>query len=119
MTNTNLLVDTIIAGMKEKKARDITIVDLSDIPDTICQAFVICTGGSPSQVQAIAHSVGDKAHEGAGAKPTAVDGLRNAQWVAMDYADVIVHVFLPDVRGYYDIEHLWADAALTELPNED
>lgn len=119
MTNTTLLVDKIIAGMREKKARDITVVDLSAIADTICRAFVICTGGSPSQVQAIAHSVGDAAHEGAGAKPTAVDGLRNAQWVAMDYSDVIVHILLPDERAYYDIEHLWADAALTELPNED
>lgn len=119
MSNTEALLDQIIAGIQEKKGQDIAVVDLTAIADTICQYFVICTGGSPSQVQAIAESVGDMAREKAGAKPTAVDGLRNAQWVAMDYSDVIVHIFLPDARQYYDIEHLWEDATLTELANID
>jgi ribosome-associated protein len=52
-------------------------------------------------------------------KPSAVAGLDNAQWVAMDYGDVLVHIFLPDVREFYDLEHLWADAALTRIPDID
>ena len=52
-------------------------------------------------------------------KPYFIDGLRNSQWVAMDYGDILVHIFLPDVRKFYDIEHLWADATLTEIPDID
>jgi ribosome-associated protein len=52
-------------------------------------------------------------------KPTAVVGLENAQWVAMDYTDVMVHIFLPDVREYYDLEHLWEDAEVTQIPDLD
>lgn len=120
MTNKNeLLVDQIIAGIQEKKGLDITVVDLRDITDTECQYFIICTGNSPSHVQAVAQSAAEFARDKAGQRPLAVDGMRNAQWVAMDYSDVIVHVFLPEARTFYDIEHLWADASLTELPNID
>ena len=115
----NILLEAIVAGLQEKKGRDIVVVDLTGIPDTICQHFVICTGGSPSQVDALAHSVGDVCRVKADAKPLAVDGLRHAEWVAMDYADVIVHIFLPEPRAYYDIEHLWADADLRLIPNLD
>ncbi len=54
-----------------------------------------------------------------GEKPIKVAGLNNAQWVAMDYADVLVHIFLPDVREYYDLEHLWEDADITNIPDID
>ena len=116
---TEQLVRYIQAGIEEKKGRDIVIADFEKLDDTICKAFVICTGNSPSHLQALAESIGEAARKGMGAKPTAVDGLRNAQWVAMDYVDVIVHVFLPDMRDFYDLEHLWADAELTEIPNLD
>lgn len=108
----------IIEGIQEKKGRDIVVADLSGIPDTIAQQFIICQGGSPAQVQAIAQSIGESARK-VNVKPTAVDGLQNAQWVAMDYTDIIVHIFLPEPRGYYDLEHLWADAELREIPNLD
>ena len=80
---------------------------------------MICTGNSPSQVQAVAQSIGEFARDKAGWRPTAVDGMRNAEWVAMDYSDVIVHVMLPDARDFYNIEHLWADAKLTEIADLD
>lgn len=117
-TETKLLARKIIEGIQEKKGRDIVVADLSGIPDTITKQFIICQGGSPSQVQAIAQSVGEFARK-VNTKPTAVDGLQNAQWVAMDYTDIIVHIFLPEPRAYYDLEHLWADAELTEIPNMD
>lgn len=113
------LVEAIVAGLQEKKGRDIVVCDLTGIPDAVCRYFVICSGGSPLQIQALAHSVGDTCREKAGAKPLAVDGLRGAAWVAMDYADVIVHIFLPELRAFYDIEHLWADAGLCRIPNLD
>ena len=114
---THTLVDSIVDGLQDKKAHNIVIVDLSGIDDTICTYFVIAHGVSPSQVQALAMSVGEKAREISGARPSAVDGMRAGIWVAMDYAEVIVHIFLPEERAFYDIEHLWADAELTAIPD--
>ena len=113
------LVEAIVAGLQEKKGRDIVVADLTEITDAVCRYFVICSGGSPQQVQALAHSVGETCRTQVDAKPLAVDGLRNAEWVAMDYADVIVHIFLPELREFYDLEHLWADAEITEVPDLD
>ena len=113
------LVDTIIKGIQEKKGTQIVTVDLKGIEGTICQYFIICQGNSPSQVEAITESVGEFARKELQEKPTAVAGLENAQWVAMDFTDVMVHIFLPDVRAYYDLEHLWDDASLTNIPDLD
>ena len=119
MDNTDLLIDKIVKGMQDKKAHDIVVVDLSPIEDTICKAFVICTGNSPSHIQALSDSVAETARREAGSKPMAIDGLRQSQWVAMDYADIIVHIFLAEARDFYDLEHLWADAHLTEIADLD
>ena len=119
MEHTSQLVNTITKGIQEKKGADIVVADLQGIDGSICNYFVICQGSSPVQVEAITESVGDFARKELGEKPTRVAGLENAQWVAMDYGDVLVHIFLPDVRSYYDLEHLWDDAALTHIPNLD
>ena len=119
MSNTEQIIDKVIKGIQDKKGRDITVVDLTTIEDTICKAFVICTAGSPTQVHAVAESVGDVVRVEAHTKPSAVAGLRNAQWVAMDYGDVMVHIFLPDTREFYDLDHLWGDATVTEIANLD
>ena len=119
MEQTKQLVKTITEGIQEKKGSDIVVADLSKIEGTICKYFIICQGNSPTQVEAIAESVGDFARERLKEKPTHVVGLENAQWVAMDYTDVLVHIFLPDVLEYYDLEHLWDDAKLTYIPNLD
>ena len=119
MEQTKLLVESITKGIQEKKGTGIVVADLSEIDGTICHYFVICQGGSPSQVEAIADSVGEFARKDVGEKPVRVVGLENAQWVAMDYTDVLVHIFLPDVREYYDLEHLWHDAKLTYIPDLD
>lgn len=118
MSETNDLVKAIIEGIREKKGQHIVVADLHSIPETICNSFVICHGNSPAQVGAIVDSVWECAHKQAGVKPIAIDGLANANWVAMDYADVVVHVFLPDVRQFYNLETLWADARLTTLPDD-
>lgn len=117
--NQNLLTNTIIEALQDKKGRQIVVVDLSSIPDAACQKFIICTGSSPSQVQALAENVADETRNRLRIRPLAVDGTRHAFWVAMDYAEVIVHILLPEERAFYDIEHLWADADTTEIPNLD
>lgn len=119
MEQTRQLVETIVKGIQEKKGQNIVVADLSNIEGSICKYFVISQGNSPAQVEAITESVGDFARKELSEKPTAVAGLENAQWVAMDFADVLVHIFLPDVREFYDLEHLWADAQLTQVPDLD
>lgn len=116
---TEKLIDCIQAGIEDKKGRDIVIVDMSEITDAICQAFIICTGNSPSHLQALTDSIENSAREKLSVRPTAIDGLRGGLWVAMDFGDVIAHIFLAEAREFYDLEHLWADAVLTEIPNLD
>ena len=111
------LLDTIVKGIQEKKGQDITIIDLRGIDGAIAQYFVICQGNTPTQVEAITDSVEEIVRVDAGEKPVRVVGRENAYWVAMDYTDVMVHIFVPDMRSYYNIENLWQDATITEIPD--
>lgn len=119
MNDTKELVKRITEGIQEKKGKQIVIADLTNIEDTISNYFIICQGNSPSQVMAIVDSVKEYVRKTTRNKAIAVDGLRNAQWVAMDYSDVLVHVFLPETRHHYNLETLWADAHLTQIPDLD
>lgn len=113
------VIKQIIEGIQDKKGKETVVVDMLGLGNSVCDYFVICQGNSPTQVSAIADSIEDTVRTNCGKKPYAVDGLRNSQWVAMDYGDILVHIFQPDVRKFYDIEHLWADAKLTEIPDLD
>ena len=113
METKNKLVEAIVKGIQEKKGQDITIADLRELDGSIANYFVICQGNSPSQVEAIADSVEETARIEAGDKPIHVQGLPQAYWVAMDYGDVLVHIFIPEARDFYNLENLWQDAATT------
>ena len=113
MNSTPEIVNTIVQGMQEKKAFDVTIVDLRKIDTAPAEYFVLCNAGSPQQVEAVAGSVSDETRKALNA------GLDNAQWVAMDYGTVIVHIFLPEMREFYALESLWEDAEIKEIPNQD
>ncbi len=117
MTTVKQLVEVITQGIQEKKGQEIVIVDMQGIEGAICNYFVICTGNSPTQVSAIMDSVEDMARDKAGEKPIRVVGEQQAQWIAMDYVDVMVHIFLPETREYYNIERLWEDAKVDAIPN--
>lgn len=119
MSTTTQLVETIKEGIQEKKGNNIVIANLSEIDGSIANYFIICQGNSPTQVEAIAESVGDICRERLGEKPVNVAGLGNNQWIAMDYVDVLVHIFQPETRLYYDLEHLWEDANLSIVPDVD
>lgn len=119
MTEATNLVKSITKGIQEKKGQHIVIADLRHIDGAIANYFVICQGNSPTQVEAIAESVGDICRKEAGEKPVNVNGLGNNQWVAIDYVDVLVHIFMPETREFYDLENLWEDTKLTELPDVD
>ena len=119
MEQTKKLVESIVKGIQEKKGTNIVVADLRGIDGTICVYFVICQGNSPTQIDAIADSVEEVARVEAGEKPVKIDGLANAEWVAMDYTDVLVHIFLPELRQYYSLEDLWSDATITCVPDAD
>ncbi|WP_108821275.1 ribosome silencing factor [Dysgonomonas sp. Marseille-P4361] len=113
------LVNDIVVACQEKKAKDIVIVDMTDLPGSICQYFVICEGSSPIQVSAISDEIIDFLKKKKKERPISVDGLKEARWVGIDYGTVIVHVFVPELREFYNIEHLWADAKLESIPDID
>lgn len=117
MTETKQIVDKIVEGIEEKKGKNIAVVDLTKLHDAPCSYFVICEGDSTVHVNAVSLSIKDWVRDQIKVKPYAVDGLDNCQWVAMDYGAIIVHVFLPPVRAFYDIEHLWLDANIIKIEN--
>ncbi|GAB6960185.1 ribosome silencing factor [Prevotella aurantiaca JCM 15754] len=119
MNTEKKFIESIVEGIQEKKGHGIVIADLSEIDGAICKYFVICHGNSPQQVEAIAGSVSDYIREHHGVKPISCVGLGTNQWVAIDYADVLVHIFIPETREYYDLEHLWEDAVLTQIEDID
>lgn len=119
MTTAKQLVAAITRGIQEKKGTNIVIADLSGLDGAIAENFVITQGNSPTQVEAIAEAISDAVRADVGEKAVGVVGLGTNQWVAIDFVDVMVHIFLPEVREFYDLEHLWEDAKLTYLPDID
>lgn len=119
MKDVKSLVNTIIAACQEKKAKNIVTVDMTELPGSICQYFVICEGSTPTQVSAISEEVVEFVKKRKNERPISTDGMREARWVGIDYGTVIVHVFIPELREFYDIEHLWADAGLEQIPDLD
>lgn len=117
MKEAKSIVNSIVAACQEKKARNIVIVDMTELPGTICQYFVICEGNTPTQVSAISDEIVDYLKKNKKERPISIDGLREARWVGIDYGTVIVHVFLPELREFYNIENLWADAKLESIPD--
>lgn len=119
MTENETLVQAIIEGIQEKKGHDIVHVDMHQIETAATGDFVICTGNSTMQVDAVADSVRDYVEKKLGTRPFNYDGYQNSQWIVIDYGTVYVHVFLPDFRVRYNLEELWADAKLTRVPDLD
>lgn len=118
MDTTTQLKDAIIEGIRRKKGHGLVDLDLTSLHATECDHFIICHGNSTTQVEAIARSVEETTKELVGEDALHIDGYRNAQWILLDYSDIMVHVFQKDIRNFYDIESLWADAHITEY-NED
>ena len=114
-SNVDLLITTVLNGIEDVKGKNISILDLREIENTVCDYFIICEGTSNTQVNAIVNSVQKKVSKETQEKPWHVEGSDNAEWVLMDYVDVVVHVFQKHIREYYDIESLWGDAKLTVI----
>jgi ribosome-associated protein len=111
--SSEVLCDSIINGMQEKKGFDIIKMDLRKIQGAITDFFVICSGSSDTQIDAIAGSVDDEVFKSTKESPWHKEGIQNKEWILLDYVDVVVHVFKKDRREFYDIESLWGDADCT------
>lgn len=119
MSEEKKIVDSIVSACQERKAKNIVTVNMSSLPGSICKYFVICEGNTPTQVSAIADEVVISLKKNLQERPITIDGMREARWVGIDYGTVIVHIFIPELREFYDIEHLWEDAELEYIPNLD
>ena len=116
INNDNLLAN-IIKGIEEVKGNNIDILDLREIDNASCDYFVICNGNSNTQVNAIVNSIQKTVSKSIKDKPWHVEGSDNAEWVLMDYVNIVVHVFQKHIREYYNIESLWGDAKITTIHN--
>lgn len=114
-TNADQLITTIVGGIEEVKGKEITILDLREIENTVCDYFIVCEGTSNTQVNAIVNSIQKQVSKTLKDKPWHIEGTENAEWVLMDYVNVVVHVFQKHIREYYDIESLWGDAKITQI----
>jgi len=103
-----------VAAAADKKALDLTVLDLRK-GLAFTDYFVICTGATTRQVQAIADAIRDALHKD-GTKPALVEGVNRGEWVLIDYFDFVVHIFTPATREYYGLERLWGDAERIEIP---
>ncbi len=117
--NDKILVDTIVEGIQEIKGKDITILNLKEIENSVCDYFIVCSGDSNTQVDGIASSVVKHTRKEIKEKPWHNEGSTNSEWILLDYVSVVVHIFYRETREFYNIEGLWADAKRTDIPNLD
>lgn len=111
--------ELVIDAIQDRKGKEITIIDLSSIGSAPAGKFILCQGTSTQQVASIADHVRDSLLEKARIKPYNYDGYRSAQWIVIDYGDTFVHVFTREARTLYNLEELWSDATITNIPDLD
>ena len=109
------LISNIVDGIENVKGLDVSILDLRDIENTVCMYFVVCTGSSNTHVSAIVSAIKKTVSKELKEKPFQTEGNENAEWVLIDYINVVVHVFKKQIREYYNIEELWGDAKTTKV----
>lgn len=103
-----------VRAAESKKATDIRVLDLRDVT-SFADFFVICSGASSRQIQAISEQIGLDLRE-RGEYPLSVEGYDHAEWILADYGDFLIHIFSPAARGFYDLERLWRHAKEVKIP---
>ncbi|SEI42458.1 ribosome-associated protein [Dyadobacter sp. SG02] len=109
------LTELVVKGMTEKKGLDIAILDLRKVKNSITDFFVICSGNSDTQIDALANSIEDEVYKISKTEPWQKEGKANGEWILIDYVDVVAHIFNKERRKHYDLEELWGDAEVTYL----
>ncbi len=112
------LSKVVALGMLEKKGEDIVILDLRTIPQSVADFFVICSGNSVNQVDAITDSVEEMVYKKTLEQPWRKEGKENREWILLDYVNVVVHIFRKDRREFYALEDLWGDAEITHVDTD-
>ena len=112
----NGLIEKIVIGISDVKGQDIEMIDLRKIENRICDFYIICTGSSNTHVSAILDSVKKKVSRTLKEKPSHTEGEENAEWILLDYINVVVHIFQKQVRAFYGIEELWGDCKTNMIP---
>lgn len=107
--DSEVLCEVVVEGMKNNKAEDIVVIDLREVEHAVTDFFVICSGDSPTQIEGISSSVIRLTRKELKEKPWHKEGKNNAQWILLDYVNVVVHIFHKELREYYELEDLWAD----------
>lgn len=115
--SSELLQNFVVEGLQDVKGENITILDLREIDNAVTDFFIITEGSSNTQVNALSESVHKSVRENLGDRPWHVEGKENAEWVLMDYVNVVVHIFQKGTREFYDLESLWGDAPSKTLEN--
>tara|TARA_B100001057_G_C22311421_1_gene742164 strand:+ start:226 stop:597 length:372 start_codon:yes stop_codon:yes gene_type:complete len=109
------LIEEIILGIENVKGEKINKLDLRELENMPCDYFIVCSGNSNTQVSAIVNSVLKRVSKALKEKPFHTEGLDNAEWVLIDYVNVVVHIFQNQIREYYNLEELWGDAKSTQI----
>ena len=109
------LSELVVKGMLEKKGQNVVVMDLKGVKNSVADYFVICSGNSDTQVDAISSSVDEEVYKNTSQNPWHKEGFQNKEWVLLDYVDVVAHVFLRDKRDFYNLEGLWGDAVTTTV----
>tara|TARA_Y100000768_G_scaffold284571_1_gene219092 strand:+ start:970 stop:1344 length:375 start_codon:yes stop_codon:yes gene_type:complete len=112
----NGLIEKIVIGISDVKGQDIEMIDLRKIENRICDFYIICSGSSNTHVSAILDSVKKKVSKTLKEKPSHTEGEENAEWILLDYINVVVHIFQKQVRDFYRIEELWGDCKTNMIP---
>jgi ribosome-associated protein len=112
------LKDVVLRSIADKKGKNVVCLNMTGITGSICDYFVICEGDSSVQVATIAKAVEKGIEEATGERAYHKEGYENAEWILLDYVDIVVHVFQPNVRVFYNLESLWADAESEDIANE-
>ena len=118
ISDSKQLLDAIVSAMEDKKGMEITWIDFSKVPNTVARFFVICHGSSNIHVDTLADGVIEGVRTKLGYKPWNKEGFENAEWILLDYADVVVHIFQENSRQFYNLEDLWADMVITRLDSK-
>lgn len=114
-SQTSTLLDAIVEGMQERKAKNITILNLSEIENRVTDYFVICDADSNTHVNSIADSLEDTVARLTGEKAYHSEGRQNGEWILIDYINIVAHVFMRETREHYNVEGLWGDAEITRV----
>lgn len=111
------LSNLVVKGMEDRKAEEIVLMDLRDVKGAVTDFFVLCSGNSDTQIEAIAESIEEEVHKGTSENPWRKEGFTNKEWILIDYVNVVAHIFKKDKRQFYGLEDLWGDAKVVHIEN--